>query len=249
MPKTELDALTTLDDGFFTLVTVSPTTPETLTLNPAWWVRGVVGVVGATTISVKMTETDIGVSLGTVTQGTSFQLPNLNMVTLSTSDPSATCYLYAIKPFRPYLTDYARMRLRVVTKTVQGIFATPTEVVLKVGAGYLSAFQQGATTALPALTEASTLQALFYLLTNTAKTLKVVADPTPYLNAQMDDIALPETLRAVFRDYVEVGWTGDDFKVELVAINEGDLAGLQQALRDALAKLQFTQFVVQTLRS
>ena len=248
MPKVELDALTTLDDGFFALVTVSPTTPETLTLNPAWWVRGVVGLSGTVSVSVKMADTDVAVSLGSVLVGAPLRLPNLNIVTLSTPDPSATCFLYALKPFRPYLTDYVRMRLRVVTKTVQGIFATPTEVVLKVGANYLSAFQQGATTALPALTEASTLQALFYLLTNTAKTLKVVADPTPYLSAQTDDVALPETLRAVFRDYVEVGWTGDDFKVELIAINEGDLAGLQQALRDALTKLQFNQFVLQTLR-
>jgi hypothetical protein len=249
MPKTELDALTTLDDGFFAIVTVSADTPETLTLNPAWWVRGVVGLSGTTSISVKMTDTDdVAVALGTVTAGAPLSLPNLNIVTLSTSDPSATCFLFALKPFRPYLTDYFRMRLRVVTGTVQGIFATPTEVVLKVGANYLSAFQQGATTALPALTEASTLQALFYLLTNTAKTLKVVADLNPYLNAQTDDVALPETLREVFRGYAEVGWTGDDFKVELIAINEDDLVGLQQALRDALTKLQFNQFVLQTLR-
>jgi hypothetical protein len=248
MPKTELDALTTLDDGFFAIVTVSEDTPETLTLNPAWWVRGVVGLSGTTSISVKMTDTDVVVSLGTVTAGAPLSLPNLNIVTLSTSDPSATCFLFALKPFRPYLTDYFRIRLRVVTGTVQGIFATPNEVVLKVDANYLSAFQQGATTALPALTEASTLQALFYLLTNTAKTLKVVADPTPYLNAQTDDVALPETLREVFRGYTEVGWTGDDFKVELIAINEDDLVGLQQALRGALTKLQFNQFVLQTLR-
>ena len=249
MPKTELDALTTLDDGLLAIVTVSADTPETLTLNPAWWLRGIVGLSGTTSISVKMTDTDVAVSLGTVTAGAPLSLPNLNIVTLSTSDPSATCFLYALKPLRPYLTDYFRMRLRAVTRTVQGIFATPTEVVLKVDANYMPAFQQGATTALPALTEASTLQALFYLLTNAAKTLKVVTDPTPYLNAQTDDVALPEALREVFRGYAEVGWTGDDFKVELIAINEGDLAGLQQALRDALVKLQFTQFVVQTLRS
>jgi hypothetical protein len=85
-------------------------------------------------------------------------------------------------------------------------------------------------------------------LTNTAKTLKVVADLNPYLNAQTDDVALPEALREVFRGYAEVGWTGDDFKVELIAINEDDLVGLQQALRDALTKLQFNQFVLQTLR-
>jgi hypothetical protein len=111
----------------------------------------------------------------------------------------------------------------------------------------LAAFQQGATTALPALTEASTLQAIFYLLTNTAKTLKVIADPTHYLSAQTDDVTLPETLNEVFGGYVATGWTGDDFKVELITLNESDLEGLQQALRDALAKLQFNQFVKQTV--
>jgi hypothetical protein len=192
-----------------------------------------------------MADTDVAVSLGTVTAGATLSLPNLNLVTIETSDSSATCFIYALKPFRPYLTDYFRVRLRAVTGTVQSVFATPTEVVLKVSADYLPAFQQGATTALPALTEASTLQAVFYLLSNTAKTLKVIADPTTYLNAQTDDVALPETLSEVFRGYVVTGWTGDDFKVELVTLNEDDLEGLQQALRDALAKLQFNQFVRQ----
>jgi hypothetical protein len=194
-----------------------------------------------------MANTDVAVSLGTVSEGSTLGLPNLNLVTFETSDSSASCFVYALKPFRPYLTDYFRVRLRAVTKTVQSIFATPTEIVLKVSADYLSAFQQGATTALPALTEASTLQAIFYLLTNTAKTLNVIADPTDYLNAQTDDVALPETLSEVFRGYVVTGWTGDDFKVELITLNEDDLEGLQQALRDALAKLQFNQFVKQTV--
>jgi hypothetical protein len=247
MPKTELDALTTLDDGLFAIVTVSPTTPETLTLNPAWRVRGVVGLSGTVSVSVKMADTDVAVSLGMVAAGATLNLPNLNLVTIQTSDSSATCFVYALKPSRPYLTDYFRVRLRAVTRTVQSVFATPTEVVLKVSADYLSAFQQGATTALPALTEASTLQALFFLLTNTAKTLTVIADPTTYLNAQTDDIALPDTLSEVFRGYVVTGWTGEDFKVDLIAINEDDLAGLQQALRDALTKLQFNQFVKQSV--
>jgi hypothetical protein len=110
------------------------------------------------------------------------------------------------------------------------------------------AFQQGATTALPALTEASTLQAIFYLLTNTAKTLKVIADPTDYLNAQTDDVALPETLSEVFRGYVVTGWTGDDFKVELIAINEDDLEGLATSLKGCLDKVAINQFVLQTLK-
>ena len=247
MPKTELDALTTLDDGLFAIVTVSSGSPETLSLNPAWRVRGVVGLSGTISISAAMADTDVAVSLGTVSAGSTLSLPNLNLVTFETSDSSATCFVYALKPFRPYLTDYFRVRLRAVTGTVQSVFATPTEVVLKVSADYLAAFQQGATTALPALTEASTLQAIFYLLTNTAKTLKVIADPTDYLNAQTDDVALPETLSEVFRGYVVTDWTGDDFKVELVTLNEDDLEGLQQALRDALAKLQFNQFVKQTV--
>jgi hypothetical protein len=247
MSKTELDALTTLDDGLFAIVTVSSDSPETLTLNPIWRVRGVVGLSGTVSVSVKMADADVAVSLGTVTAGATLTLPNLNLVTIETSDSSATCFVYALKPSRPYLTDYFRVRLRAITGTVQSVFATPTEVVLKVSADYLPAFQQGATTALPALTEASTLQALFYLLTNTAKTLKVIADPTSYLNAQTDDVALPETLSEVFRGYVATNWTGDDFKVELITLNEDDLEGLQQALRDALAKLQFNQFVKQTV--
>lgn len=243
MPKTELDALTTLDDGLFAIVTVSSGSPETLNLNPAWRVRGVVGLSGTVSVSVKMAGTDVAVSLGTVSAGSTLSLPNLNLVTIATSGSSATCFVYALKPFRPYLTDYFRVRLKAVTGTVQSVFATPTEVVLKVDANYLPAFQQGATTALPALTEASTLQAIFYLLTNTAKTLKVIADPTSYLNAQTDDVALPDTLTESFRGYVVTGWTGEDFKVELIAIDEGDLVGLQQALRDALTKMQFNQFV------
>jgi hypothetical protein len=123
--------------GFWAIVTVSSGSPETLTLNPAWRVRGVVGLSGTISLSAKMADTDVAVSLGTVSEGSTLSLPNLNLVTFETSDSSASCFVYALKPFRPYLTDYFRVRLRAVTKTVQSIFATPTEIVLKVSADYL----------------------------------------------------------------------------------------------------------------
>jgi hypothetical protein len=123
--------------GFCAIVTVSSGSPETLTLNPAWRVRGVVGLSGTISLSAKMADTDVAVSLDTVSEGSTLSLPNLNLVTFETSDSSASCFVYALKPFRPYLTDYFRVRLRAVTKTVQNIFATPTEIVLKVSANYL----------------------------------------------------------------------------------------------------------------
>ena len=247
MAKTEVDALTTLEDGLMGIVEVTSQSPETLIFNPAWWVRGVVGVEGSVTIKVAMGDDDLKLAVGTISAGSALSLPNLNQITVETSDPFASCFIYALKPFRPYLTDYYRIRLRLVTKTVQSLFATPTEIVIKVAPQFLNAFQQGVLTSLPTLTEISSLQLFFYLLNATAKTLRFVSDASPYLNSQTDDVVLPDTLTEIFNDYTIMGWTGEEFKVEFLNLNETDLEGLCQAIRDATAKLRFATFVSQTL--
>jgi len=240
-----LDALTTLDDGAWALVQVSSGSPETLTFSPLWRVRGCFCLSGSITLKGGVTDTDQPLTLASLSEGSFSSLPNLPLIAVETDLQSSSCILYALKPFRPYLTDYYRLRLRLVGKGIQGVIPTQSEIVVKVEPSILNAYLQGSLPVTSAISELSSLQLLFYLLKGALKSLSFTSSIPSDLN--VDDLVVADTLTKDFGNFFVSGWTGDEFKVEVISVDETKLEQFCQALRDALLHLHLSSHIIKTL--
>ncbi len=166
--KTVLSGFETVGDGAVALLITTNDEPNSpiVTMYPEWRLRAFFAVQGSAVVLGGVETTVPFTQITTLTAPSAVTIPHLlPLIKIQGINNPAAVVVTALRPFRPYLTDYLKNLLRTDDR-VNGVQLTVTEIKIAVGSDWLNAYQTFSQVSLATHRALSRFRTIAHILTN-----------------------------------------------------------------------------------